>query len=296
MHQITYVHDLTKMTKRKSLASALRVSQASALEKRARSCIESATKQKARQARGVREERLEKVKTNGKPLIPFTKDDKILFVGEGNFSFAVSCIENHLEHGENVLATSYDSKEELISKYPEAQENLTTIEDCCGSVQHSIDATKLHKHFPSRKFDSVIFMFPHVAAGIAEEDRNVLTNQKMLSAFFESVQHVLDRHAKVAVTLATSKTYDLWDLKGLAKAKGLIVQTSGPFIGSVFPGYEHRRTHKVYNQAHGFTGGRGEERSARWTFFAKPEERIASGKSPKRKNHSAQHLSDSDDE
>lgn len=255
-------------------------------------------------------------KSGGQPLIPFAKNDKILFVGEGNFSFSLSCIENHLEHAENVTATCFDSGSECIAKYPEAQANMALIRESCGTVLCSIDATKLHQHFPTsssaqhtdtstsnatadldqnkkkkkdktvkrretEKFNVVIFMFPHVAAGIAEQDRNVLTNQKMLLAFFNSVQSLLSPPTSqsdggtVAVTLATGTTYDLWDLRGLAKKAGLVVKTSARFDGKVFPGYQHRRTtpHKILSTTsttmadREFTGGKGEERDARWTIF-----------------------------
>lgn len=202
-------------------------------------------------------------------LIPFEKTDRILFVGEGNFSFAASCVEHHLEHAEDIVATSYDSERVVLEKYTDAVEHISAIRDCCGTVLHDIDATKLDRHFGLGKqlFDVVLFLFPHVAAGIADEDRNILTNQRMLTAFFKSVGRILAPGGTVAVTLAVSKTYELWDLRGLAKSQGFRVKTSGSFVGSAFPGYEHRRTQGHNDNDSGFSGGKGEERSARWTIF-----------------------------
>lgn len=205
-----------------------------------------------------------------KALIPFSQRDRILFVGEGNFSFSASCVENHLEHGSDVTSTSLDSLATVLSKYPDAQDHLNTIVDCCGTVEHGIDATKLHKYYKTI-FDVVLFCFPHVAAGIADEARNVKTNQDLLLAFFESVQSVLTPRGTVAVALACNKTYDLWNLKGLAKSTGLVVKTSGVFDGKAFPGYTHSRTQGHVKNDAGFSGGKGEERAARWTIFMKPE-------------------------
>lgn len=210
-----------------------------------------------------------------RPLVPFTQSDRILFIGEGNFSFAASCVEHHLEHAESVLATSLDSHEEVTSKYPDVQAQIDTIIDCCGTVQHGIDATKLDKHFRHQQFDVVVFMFPHVAAGIADEARNVQTNQKMLLGFFKSVQAILSVRGTVAVTLAENKTYDLWDIRKLAKSTGLSVKTSGVFDGKAFPGYTHARTIGYIKNDAGFSGGRGEARAARWTIFEKKQSEMS---------------------
>lgn len=272
------------MGKRKSLASALR--QAKDDDKRVKVAIQ-------KQERAMGHTSKTDSSAGGQKwaqkhsLVPFEKGQKILFVGEGNFSFAASCIENHLEHGEDVVATSFDDEATVHNKYPDAAVHITTIEDCCGTVKHAIDATKLEQHFPNTHFDVVIFMFPHVAAGIADEDRNILTNQKMLSSFFKTAQEVLAPEGTIAVSLAVSKTYDLWDIRGLAKAQGLKVKTSGPFQGTLFPGYEHRRTQGFMDDKGQFRGGKGEERSARWTIFSSaktPSDSIKSNNKPSRKS------------
>lgn len=171
------------------------------------------------------------------PLIPFTKSDKILFVGEGNFSFAASCIENHLEHGEDVLATSLDDEETVHDKYAAAKQHIETIVDCCGRVQYGVDGCKLSHTLRGQSFDVIVFCFPHVAAGIADQDRNIMTNQKMLLGFFESAKAILRKEGTVAVSLALSRTYELWNIKELARSKGLKLLRTGPFIGQAFPGY-----------------------------------------------------------
>lgn len=225
---------------------------------------------------------------SNRPLIPFDQSDDILFVGEGNFSFAASCVENHLEHAENVVATSLDDEATVLDKYGDAAGHMEAIRECCGQVLHGIDATRLEHHLKGRLFDVVIFCFPHVAAGIADEDRNILKNQTMLLKFFESAKHVLKPGGRVAVTLAVSRAYALWDLKGLGKKQKYTMKTSGIFIGSAFPGYgtglyfkflahlliliEHRRTQgHTHHEGRTFASGKGEERDARWYIFERPK-------------------------
>ncbi|OGM42423.1 hypothetical protein ABOM_008273 [Aspergillus bombycis] len=60
-----------------------------------------------------------------RPIIPFRRNDRILLVGEGDFSFARSLVDQHC--CKNVLATCYDSKEVLYSKYPQAEPNVRGI-------------------------------------------------------------------------------------------------------------------------------------------------------------------------
>ncbi|KAL1984768.1 hypothetical protein VTN96DRAFT_8709 [Rasamsonia emersonii] len=56
------------------------------------------------------------------PTVPFGRNDRILLIGEGDFSFARSLAEHH--RCRYILATCYDSKDVLHSKYPQAEENI----------------------------------------------------------------------------------------------------------------------------------------------------------------------------
>ncbi|RAL08374.1 25S rRNA (uracil2634-N3)-methyltransferase [Aspergillus homomorphus CBS 101889] len=60
-----------------------------------------------------------------RPIVPFGKKDRILLVGEGDFSFARSLVRQY--RCKNVLATCYDSKETLRSKYPQADHIINSI-------------------------------------------------------------------------------------------------------------------------------------------------------------------------
>ncbi|PGH28662.1 hypothetical protein GX50_08600 [[Emmonsia] crescens] len=62
------------------------------------------------------------------PTIPFQKGDRILLVGEGDFSFALSLATHH--GCKNLLATSYDAEQALYEKYPQAKLH---VEKLCAS-------------------------------------------------------------------------------------------------------------------------------------------------------------------
>lgn len=101
-------------------------------------------------------------------IIPFKPTDKILLIGEGNFSFAHALVRDSpvlLEHlpPPNVVATAYDSEDECYEKYPEAVDIVRDLRTIGAEVLFGVDATKLEKHhiLKSRKFDRIMWNFPH---------------------------------------------------------------------------------------------------------------------------------------
>jgi len=115
--------------------------------------------------------------------VPYRYDDNILLIGEGNFSFALGLVKYfqklQLKYGKNknnnnnnnnntgsnsmnrsgddddevakkmtynysnIFATSYDSEEEVYTKYPEAKDIVKELNTNNVNVLHSIDATNL---------------------------------------------------------------------------------------------------------------------------------------------------------
>lgn len=76
------------------------------------------------------------------PTIPFSPEDAILLVGEGDLSFSRALVEHHC--CENVTATVLESsREELTAKYPHVQENADMIEAEAGKVLYGVDAKKM---------------------------------------------------------------------------------------------------------------------------------------------------------
>jgi len=66
-------------------------------------------------------------KQNQRPPPPFNKNDCVLLVGEGDFSFALA-LKKHLGV-RNITATCYDDKQALAEKYPQAVDNIAAFVD-----------------------------------------------------------------------------------------------------------------------------------------------------------------------
>ncbi|KAI9093768.1 hypothetical protein DFS34DRAFT_630250 [Phlyctochytrium arcticum] len=183
--------------------------------------------------------------------IPFTEDDSILLVGEGNFSFAHSLAEQ-LHGVPSILATSYDAHPEVITKYPDAQTHITAIEELGGRVLYSIDATDLKKSKALRKvlFTKIVFNFPHTGSGIKDRDRNVRLNQELIFKFLSNATDLLtlpknnDTPAgQIHLTVKEGSPYDLWNVREQAKLTGkLTCLRSFTFDPTLYEEYSHRRT------------------------------------------------------
>ncbi|OBZ90613.1 25S rRNA (uridine-N(3))-methyltransferase [Choanephora cucurbitarum] len=250
--------------KRKKLANALgrlltKVDKRKEKERRANAHTENSERAKQGQ--------IKKISPKTSHVRPqYNSKDRILLVGEGNFSFARSLCENYLEEGaEHLVATCYDSEEVLYEKYSEeAKENVELVREFGATVLFGIDATDFPKEIKKKKYTKIVFNFPHVGAGIKDQDRNVIANQKLLNGFLDAATPLLTKagyqfpnteenlrisddepapEGEIHITLKTSKPYNLWAVKSLVKAKGeLAVKSTSPFYVDDFPGYEHRRT------------------------------------------------------
>ncbi|KAK9766299.1 hypothetical protein K7432_004729 [Basidiobolus ranarum] len=182
---------------------------------------------------------------------PYSLDDTILLIGEGNFSFANS-LGKTLDIGSNIIATCLDSEEVVKSKYDDAEKLINEFKETGGIVLYEVDGTQLDKvkEIKGKKFTRIVFNFPH--AGIKDQDRNIRVNQVLVRDFFASAVKFLTScqngdptNGEIHLALKTGKPYDLWNIKELAKSStnnSLITKTSFPFLPEKYPGYEHRRT------------------------------------------------------
>ncbi|KZT27664.1 hypothetical protein NEOLEDRAFT_1110477 [Neolentinus lepideus HHB14362 ss-1] len=140
----------------------------------------------------------EKIGQRPSATIPFSPEDTILLIGEGNFSFAHALVASPppaLEFlpAKNVTATAYDSEEHCYEKYPECREIIATLRDKGVELLFGVDATKLEKcaTLKGRRFDRIVWNFPHAGKGIADQDRNILSNQLLILEFLRSASNSL---------------------------------------------------------------------------------------------------------
>ena len=101
-------------------------------------------------------------------IIPLKATDRILLIGEGNFSFTRSLVidpPTALQYlpPANITATAYDSEEECYEKYPGSQEVVQSLREKNVEVIFSVDATRLEKHatLKTRRYDKIVWNFPH---------------------------------------------------------------------------------------------------------------------------------------
>lgn len=124
------------------------------------------------------------------PTIPFSPTDRIVLVGEGDFSFTYSLYSHH--GCSFLVATCYDSATELAEKYPQSADYIRDLEDAtCDDedvdikILYDVDATKLGKSGPAgggkalKKggIDKMVFNFPHVGGLTKDVNRQVRHNQ-----------------------------------------------------------------------------------------------------------------------
>ncbi|DAA75443.1 TPA_exp: Uncharacterized protein A8136_1840 [Trichophyton benhamiae CBS 112371] len=70
------------------------------------------------------------------PQIPFRPSDRVLLIGEGDFSFALSLATHH-KCRKRLMATCYDSEAKLIEKYPDAKRHIEQLEAFSSYSQES---------------------------------------------------------------------------------------------------------------------------------------------------------------
>ncbi|GLT36798.1 hypothetical protein SLA2020_111530 [Shorea laevis] len=117
----------------------------------------------------------------------YSSKHQILLVGEGDFSFSLS-LASSFGSASNICATSLDSEDDVINNYKNAKSNLENLKKLGASILHGIDATKMKNldDFKKRKFDRIIFNFPHSGFHGNEGDYRVIQNHRTLARKFFS--------------------------------------------------------------------------------------------------------------
>ena len=134
---------------------------------------QSRLKQKAQIAQAAKSSEKTKAvkKQMGKKAVtvPFTPTDKILLIGEGNFSYAYALVvdpPSQLQYlpPQNITATAYDTELECLAKYADAQEKIDVLRVKGVNILFGVDATKLEKvsQLKGKRWDKVVWNFPHV--------------------------------------------------------------------------------------------------------------------------------------
>ncbi|CAJ1960220.1 unnamed protein product [Sphenostylis stenocarpa] len=110
---------------------------------------------------------------NGKWVSHYSSDHQILLVGEGDFSFSLS-LARSFGSAFNIVASSLNSYDDVTKMYKHAKSNLDDLRKLGACLLHGVDATKMkhHSDLKMRRFDRVVFNFPH--AGFHRREDNKL--------------------------------------------------------------------------------------------------------------------------
>ena len=213
------------------------------------------------------------VQSSQVPEVPFQSTHCTLLIGEGDFSFALS-LQN--AHACTILTcTTFESREVLLTKYPQAEAHITALEAAEQKVLYSIDATKLGRlggggvALRKLRWDRIVFNFPHVGGLTKDVNRQVRANQELLVKFFEAAKPLLAPGGLIVVTIFDGEPYELWGIRNLVRHAGMVVERSMRFQAKQYPGYRHART---LGNLRGETGWKGEARPARMFLFGLPDE------------------------
>ncbi|RID56583.1 hypothetical protein BRARA_F00018 [Brassica rapa] len=158
-------------------------------------------------------------------LTHYSSNHQILLVGEGDFSFSCS-LASRFRSASNICASSLDSYDDVVRKYSKARSNLATLKRLGASLLHGVDATKLHlhPHLNSRRFDRIIFNFPH--AGFHGKE----TDSRLIQA-----------DGEIHVSHKDKAPFCHWNLEELASRCSLVLTQCVAFEKSEYPGYENKR-------------------------------------------------------
>eukprot|EP01033_Poteriospumella_lacustris_P013535 gene13535-9687_t len=178
---------------------------------------------------------------------------KILTLGDGNLSFSLA-LSRRLRDSSveslndwSVTATTFDTTEKLLEKYPESNHVLQEMASARlrdhVRVQNDVDAIHLSEAFADEVFDQIVFNFPHLGF------EDLLRHQAFLSHLFESCKDVLHEFGYVHIALAESQEFG-WQLKEAADKRGFVLTDKLTVNEAHWPGYDFRRhqTGKSFRQ------------------------------------------------
>ncbi|XP_010462438.1 PREDICTED: uncharacterized protein LOC104743017 isoform X2 [Camelina sativa] len=137
-----------------------------------------------------------------------------------------------------------DQRYTLVRKYKKARSNLETLKRLGALLLHGVDATTLqfHPDFRYRRFDRVIFNFPHAGFHGKESDSSLIRkHRELVFGFFHGASRLLRDNGQVHVSHKNKAPFCNWNLEELASRCFLVLIQRVAFEKSSYPGYENKR-------------------------------------------------------
>ena len=162
----------------------------------------------------------------------------VLFVGEGNFSFALSLARLRAVDPGGLTATSFEPEESLSETAYDNAQNLFRLG---ARVRTGVDGTRLADTFPKKHFRLIVFQFPNVAAREALYGQN--PNHVMITRFLKSASDHLARNGEIVVSTVDSPFYEgAFKMHEAAQKAHLAPPVIYDFDPARFVGYAHQNT------------------------------------------------------
>ncbi|XP_074303453.1 uncharacterized protein At4g26485-like [Silene latifolia] len=168
---------------------------------------------------------------------PYSSIQKILLVGEGDFSFSTS-LAVAFESASNMIATSLNSLEFLTKHYRKFRTNKKKLESRGCTVIHGVDATKMIQHplLGNLRFDCIIYNFPHTG-NFGKTDANMRKNQNLVRGFIRNAKEMMKEDGEIHITHKSSCFYRKWDIPKIGCDEGLHLIEEIGFKQRMYPGY-----------------------------------------------------------
>ena len=163
------------------------------------------------------------------PQLPFRRGQKVLLVGEGDFSYTAASLKMGCLDPSSI-ATSMEA--------PRCKKHLEDLKKKGVKCYTDVDATSLTLE---EDFDVVVFNFPHTG------EPSIEANVRLLSKFFQSSIAVLRPGGTVAVSLKQTWPYSEWGLEECATAAGFKKRAAYLFHAKKLlqNGYTHTTTDDI---------------------------------------------------
>ncbi|XP_041029105.1 heavy metal-associated isoprenylated plant protein 41-like [Juglans microcarpa x Juglans regia] len=176
-------------------------------------------------------------------VMHYSSNHQILLVGEGDFSFSLS-LARSFGSASNILASSLDSYDVVIKKYKAAKSNLENLEKLGASLLHGVDATRMkyHTDLKMRKFNRIVFNFPHVGFyGKEDNEELIKMHRELVNGFFSNAKGMLRANGEIHVNHKTTAPFCKWNIPKLASKNSLVLVGCVDFKKEDFPGYNNKR-------------------------------------------------------
>ncbi|KAM5586826.1 uncharacterized protein ABKV19_005649 [Rosa sericea] len=185
----------------------------------------------------------------------YTNYQRILLVGEGDFSFAVS-LARAFGSSTKMIATSLDTRGELI-KYSKAMSNLRELESRGCQILHGVDVNTMlhHPELINKQFDRIIYNFPHAGylkGRCRSREKNkfqILLHQSLVRGYFMNSREMLTKNGEIHVTHKTSYPFSEWEIVELAEEAELFLVKEEEFYKLDYPGYENKRGDRICDES-----------------------------------------------